>query len=131
MNISALHSSSMVADTHPLDPLTSEELTRTAAILRDHFSWGDELRVETIDIDEPVKEVARTYQPGDPLQRTARFKIYRHGVTGVWEGKVDLGAGKKGEQDRAKAGKVIDPGRQGEIDDIARHRPDDDFQKGD
>ncbi len=61
--------------------------------MRDHFAWGDDLRVETIDIDEPAKEVVRSYQPGDPILRTARFKIYRRGVMGVWEGKVDLGGG--------------------------------------
>src|SRR5258708_30875705 len=95
MNIYAQHPPSIVADTrHPLDPLTYEEMTQTAVILRDLFAWGDDLRVETIDIDEPAKEVARTHQPGDPVQRIARFKIYRRGVMGVWEGKIDLGAGK-------------------------------------
>ena len=95
MNVSAHHSSSIVADTrHPLDPLTYEELAQTAAILRDAFAWSDDLRVETIDIDEPAKEVVRSYRPGDPVERIARFKIYRRGVTGVWEGKIDLGAGK-------------------------------------
>ena len=63
-------------------------------ILRDAFAWGDDLRVETIDIDEPAKEVVRSYQLGDAIERIARFKIYRRGVMGVWEGKIDLGAGK-------------------------------------
>jgi Cu2+-containing amine oxidase len=60
MNISAQHPSSIVADTrHPLDPLTYEELAQTAAILRDVFAWGEDLRVETIDIEEPLDSGAK------------------------------------------------------------------------
>jgi primary-amine oxidase len=78
---------------HPLDPLSAAEIARAVTAIRDHFAWGDDLRVETIDIDEPAKETVRSYRPGDPVQRIARFKIYRRGVMGVWEGKIDLGAG--------------------------------------
>ena len=75
MNVSAQLPPSIVADTrHPLDPLTYEELTQTAAILRDLFAWGDDLRVETIDIDEPTKEVVRSYRPGDPSSESPASK---------------------------------------------------------
>ena len=75
MNVSAHHSSSIVADTrHPLDPLTYEELAQTAAILREAFAWSDDLRVETIDIDEPAKEVVRSYRPGDPVSKSPASK---------------------------------------------------------
>ncbi|MDQ0467484.1 primary-amine oxidase [Labrys wisconsinensis] len=97
MNISAHHPSSptgVAGPTHPLDPLTHEELILAAGLVREHFGWGEDLRVETIDIDEPAKAVVRGFVAGDPIQRVARFNIYRRGATGVWQGKVDLGSGK-------------------------------------
>src|SRR5580658_5510048 len=78
---------------HPLDPLSAAELTRAAQLIRDYFNWGDDLRVETIDLDEPPKDVVRAYSEGAPIQRIARFNIYRRGVMGVVSGKFDLGSG--------------------------------------
>ncbi len=34
---------------HPLDPLTATEISEVTRILEDHFQWGGDLRVETID----------------------------------------------------------------------------------
>lgn len=79
---------------HPLDPLTAAEISRASAIIRDHFSFGDDIRFETIDLVEPPKEVVRAFEPGNPISRIARFNIYKRAKTGVWTGKVDLGTGK-------------------------------------
>src|SRR5580658_3005410 len=79
---------------HPLDPLTAPEIACATAIIQAHFPWGDDLRVETIDIEEPEKDVARNHVPGTPFPRIARFNIYRHGVMGVWQGRADLERGK-------------------------------------
>ena len=79
--------------THPLDPLSAAEIDAAADIIREHFEWGEDLRVETIDIDEPPKDVVRNYSPGAPIQRIARFNVYQRGVMGVWQGRVDLKAG--------------------------------------
>ena len=35
---------------HPLAPLSAAELNRAAQLIRDHYGWGDDLRVETIDL---------------------------------------------------------------------------------
>ncbi len=78
---------------HPLDPLSSHEISRAAAIIRLEFDWGDALRVETIDLDEPSKEIVRSYLPGAPVARVAQFNIYRIGVMGVWQGRIDLESG--------------------------------------
>jgi len=75
---------------HPLDPLSAREIARAAAIIRAHFPWGDDLRVETIDIEEPPKELVRNYVQGTPFPRIVRFNIYRRGVMGVWQGRADL-----------------------------------------
>jgi primary-amine oxidase len=79
--------------THPLDPLSHAELARAAALIRTHFGWGEDLRVETIDLDEPSKDSVRDYAEGAPFPRVARFNIYRRGVMGVVTGKVDLASG--------------------------------------
>ena len=78
---------------HPLDPLTVTEINRAAELLRAHFEWGDELRVETIDIEEPAKDVVRTFTAGDPIARVARCNVYRRGAMGVWQARLDLGSG--------------------------------------
>ena len=78
---------------HPLDPLSTEEIRRVAAVIRENFDWGDDLRVETIDVEEPAKEVVRKHAPGAPFPRIARFNIYRRGVMGVWQGRVDVTSG--------------------------------------
>jgi primary-amine oxidase len=79
--------------THPLDPLTASEIARAAAIIQQHFPWGADLRVETIDIEEPPKDLVRAYVPGTPFPRIVRFNIYRRGVMGVWQGRADLNTG--------------------------------------
>src|SRR5271169_3754873 len=78
---------------HPLDPLTAAEIARTTAIIQAHFPWGNDLRVETIDIEEPAKDVVRNHVPGRPFARIARFNIYRRGAMGVWQGRADLQRG--------------------------------------
>lgn len=88
---------SIVSDTqaarHPLDPLSGAELARAAELIRRHFDWGADLRVETIDLDEPTKEAVREHVDGAAFPRIARFNIYRRGVMGVLTGRVDLASG--------------------------------------
>ena len=94
MDMKACHPIAVGSEvTHPLDPLTAAEISRAGEVIRAHFGWGEDLRVETIDIDEPPKEVVRNFKVGDPITRLARFNIYRRGVMGVICGKLDLGTG--------------------------------------
>jgi primary-amine oxidase len=81
------------ASVHPLDPLSADEIARAAALIRKRFDWGADLRVETIDLDEPSKELVRDFVEGRPVRRIARFNIYRRGVMGVVSGKLDLQTG--------------------------------------
>ena len=78
---------------HPLDPLSAAEIARATSIIRGHFDFGADLRVETIDVDEPAKDVVRHYTVGSPVPRVARFNVYRRGEMGVWQGRADLGTG--------------------------------------
>jgi primary-amine oxidase len=57
---------------HPLDPLDAVEIAKASSIIRQHYSWGDDLRVETIDIAEPDKATVRGHAPGGAFARIAR-----------------------------------------------------------
>lgn len=78
---------------HPLDPMSAEEIVAAAEVLRAHFTFGEDLRIETLELDEPAKEVVRAFVPGTPIARAARFNVYKRGETGVWTGKLDIRAG--------------------------------------
>ena len=86
----AMTHKSSIRLTHPLDPLSSDEIRKAANVIREHFDFGDRLRVETIDIQEPPKEVVRRHAAGRPFQRLARFNAYEQGKMGVWVGQIDL-----------------------------------------
>jgi primary-amine oxidase len=93
-----LHVTSQTADgasgaVHPLDPLDAGEIAKAASIIRQHYSWGDDLRVETIDIAEPDKATVRGHGPGDAFARIARYNVYKRGSRGVRQGLIDLRAG--------------------------------------
>ncbi len=93
-----LHVTSQTADgasgaAHPLDPLDAVEIAKASSIIRQHYRWGDDLRVETIDIAEPDKATVRSHAPGDAFARIARYNVYKRGSPGVQQGLIDLQAG--------------------------------------
>jgi primary-amine oxidase len=90
----AAHAGHPTEASHPLDPLSAAEIATAAAIIRDHYGWGEDLRVETIDVAEPPKAVVRSFEPGHPVERIARYNAFRRGQLGVWQGRVDLKAGR-------------------------------------
>ncbi|WP_200840769.1 primary-amine oxidase [Geminicoccus flavidas] len=89
----AILASPVVKPSHPLDPLNADEIKQAAAIIRDHFDMGEDLRVETIDIQEPPKDLVRNFVEGSDFPRIARFNAYKRGVMGVWVGRIDLNKG--------------------------------------
>lgn len=93
MNQHAPEHGSSTAAVHPLDPLSAAEIGKAAAIIRDRYGWGEDLRVETIDVDEPAKDLVRGFAPGTPFPRLARYNVFKRGRLGVWQGRVDLRAG--------------------------------------
>ncbi len=92
-----LHVTSQTADgasgaAHPLDPLDAVEIAKASSIIGQHYRWGDDLRVETIDIAEPDKATVRSHTPGDAFARIARYNVYKRGRPGVQQGLIDLRA---------------------------------------
>ncbi len=94
MNVHAPNDMRPALASHPLDPLSAAEIARAATVIQSHYAWGDDLRVETIDVDEPAKDVVRAIVPGAPFERIARFNAFRRGHFGVWQGRIDLETGK-------------------------------------
>ncbi|WP_035485230.1 primary-amine oxidase [Geminicoccus roseus] len=88
-----LATAAMALPDHPLDPLSAAEISAASALVRAHFEQDPSLLFETIDLEEPAKEVVRSHVAGAPLPRVARFNAYRKGETGVFKGLVDLVAG--------------------------------------
>ena len=63
--------------THPLDPLTADEIRRVTALLRRERGVArPQWRIAAIELREPAKEVVRAHRPGDPVERVARAIVW-------------------------------------------------------
>lgn len=56
---------------HPLEPLTTEEITAAVAIVRSERQLIPSVRFVSVTLHEPAPEVALNYKPGDPVTREA------------------------------------------------------------
>ncbi len=79
---------------HPLDPLTVEEIVEAASILKAHLKTqhqlGDRVRFETIVLQEPDKDTALNFQPGDSIERNAFLVILDNAAAATYEAIVSL-----------------------------------------
>ncbi len=78
---------------HPLDPLTAEEIAEASAILKSQRDLGPRTRFETIVLREPDKHVVLDYQPGDPIRREAFLVVLDNDVPATYEAVVSLDEG--------------------------------------
>jgi primary-amine oxidase len=76
--------------THPLAPLTAEEITRACEIVRAQPVLGDRVRVVFIDLHEPSKAVVLGHQPGDPVDRAAFVVVIDSAAGRTYEAVVSL-----------------------------------------
>jgi primary-amine oxidase len=65
-----------ITATHPLEPLTAEEIAAAVGILRDQREPGDRLRISSVALEEPPKDVVRSFHAGDHVPRAARITCY-------------------------------------------------------
>jgi primary-amine oxidase len=80
-----------LSDLHPLDPLTSIEITRAARIIGTSGHADQETRVSLLTLAEPDKTAMLAWQRGKPFTRRA-FAVVRNGAE-VFEADIDLVAG--------------------------------------
>lgn len=85
-----LISSSAVAagPTHPLDPLTGQEIEAAVAILAAAGKSGPATRYPILRLQEPSKKVLQAWRPGQPFRREAFVMIFEGAKT--FEARVDL-----------------------------------------
>ncbi|HEY7196051.1 MAG TPA: primary-amine oxidase [Gaiellaceae bacterium] len=78
---------------HPLDPLTTEEIARTVAILRAERGLGDEARFVDISLREPEKDELARHEGGAPIPREAAVVIVDRAAQSTIEAVVSLDDG--------------------------------------
>ncbi|MUO80895.1 primary-amine oxidase [Agrobacterium vitis] len=62
--------------THPLQPLTPDEIRAVATIVRKDPPYGDDTRFETIELIEPDKATVRAFSSGALIARKARVNVF-------------------------------------------------------
>lgn len=62
--------------THPLDPLTADELRTAVELLRTECGVGDAHRIVSVTLNEPPKADVLAFDPGAPLDREAFAVTY-------------------------------------------------------
>jgi primary-amine oxidase len=72
-----------MAVSHPLQPLTPEEIRQVAAIVRKHPPYGNDTRFETIELMEPDKATVRAFSPGSLIARKARVNVFSAAIVSV------------------------------------------------
>ncbi|MEM7188832.1 MAG: primary-amine oxidase [Pseudomonadota bacterium] len=75
---------------HPLSPLSAEEITQTAAIVRRDLENGPAAMFEMIELAEPEKAAVRSYAAGDVIDRQAWANVYFRDTAGVTRCRVSL-----------------------------------------
>jgi primary-amine oxidase len=86
--MTAVSESTTVA--HPLEPLTAEEISTVAAVLRASGNIGERARFAAITLREPAKDVIHAFAAGDGFEREADALVVDHATCGTYEAVVSL-----------------------------------------
>jgi len=73
---------------HPLDPLTTEEIAAATDVLEAEWDVADDAVYHNVVLDEPAKEFVRAYEDGDHFDREAFVVIRQGGET--YEARVSI-----------------------------------------
>ena len=84
--------SSASAQSHPLDPLTSDEIDSAAKILRASKGFPKTALFSTIQLNEPPKETVMRFVPGSRVRREAFAIVLDREGNRTFEAVVDLGS---------------------------------------
>ena len=83
-------SSTISSVSHPLDPLTPEEIADASAILKGQRQLGPRVRFETVALREPDKDVVQGFRPGDSIRREAFLVVLDNDGPATYEAVVSL-----------------------------------------
>lgn len=92
MNISKNISEEMKSNniSHPLDPLTYEEINKVSHIVKSTSNLGKELLFETIMLIEPSKEIVLSYKKGNPIDRNAFVVVLNFKDEKIYEIEINI-----------------------------------------
>jgi primary-amine oxidase len=82
------------ATTHPLEPLTAEEISAASAILREELELDEKSRFVFVMLHEPPKATLHAWKPGAAVPREAELIVRERGRSGVLEAVVSLTEGR-------------------------------------
>src|SRR5690242_5297771 len=83
----------MNTDTHPLDPLSADEITLAASIVRKTQALADDALFVRVSLHEPPKDIVLGFRDGEPLDRQAFVMVRNRRVRTTFEAVVSLGRG--------------------------------------
>jgi primary-amine oxidase len=75
---------------HPLDPLTAEEITTAVTLVRKQKSLSKTVRFATVTLNEPPKSVVLNFQLGDLIRREAFIVLLDNATAQTYEAIVSL-----------------------------------------
>ena len=75
---------------HPLEPLSADEFSRTAEILRRDGHVSDTFRFASIELVEPPKHEVLAWRTGDPVPRHALAVVWNRSDNKTYEATIDL-----------------------------------------
>ena len=75
---------------HPLDPLTADEIAEASSILMSERQLGARVRFETVVLREPDKDAVLAFQPGGFIPRSAFLVVLDNDTTSTYEAVVSL-----------------------------------------
>ena len=78
------------AVTHPLEPLTADEIEQAAAIIRRERPGMEHLRFPLLMLAEPPKQEVYDFRAGDAIRRRARATLLDRADGGAYEAVVSL-----------------------------------------
>ena len=76
--------------THPLDPLTKDEITIAVQTLRSAGKINDGSRLPLIALNEPLKKEVLAFKLGTPLRREAFVIVYERSRNQTFEATIDV-----------------------------------------
>ena len=79
---------------HPLDPLTAEEIGKASAILKKERDLDPRTRFETVVLLEPEKDVVNSFQTGAAVPREAFLVVLDNDDAATYEAVVSLDRGR-------------------------------------
>jgi len=76
--------------THPLNPLTADEINRAVAVIKAAHPLSNQARFANISLQEPDKERVWAFHPGDAVPRSAFVVVLEPQKNMTYEAVVDL-----------------------------------------